>query len=193
MGKDKDEKYDQSVLLAEYSQAWQHYRHLEDARTKYMNFFFTALFAIIGLYSALLNLKVEIGELQTIIGIVLILMFMMFTLYIYINITRIGKVLKGYNKVKGTLRELLFDETGTPKGISVGEHLSKRKKKKIFSVQSSAQMMLILSLLFTNIFAFISLLNNWGELKFNYLLTLIFIFLVVLAFEVIVILRNIKL
>ena len=185
-------KFDQSVLMEEYSQAWQHYRHLENARTKYMNFFFTALFAIIGLYSALLNLKVEIGKIQTVIGIVLILMFMMFTLYIYINVTRIGKVLKGYNGVKGRLRNLLFTKTGVPMGISVTHYLPKKKKKKIFSVQSSAQTMLLISLFFTNIFSVISISNNWNELSIKYLVTLLLILFVVLLFEIVVIIRNFK-
>jgi hypothetical protein len=46
----------ENVLLEEFHQSWEHYRHLENARTRYMNFFFTALFAVIGLYSAIIKI-----------------------------------------------------------------------------------------------------------------------------------------
>ncbi|MEM9649400.1 MAG: hypothetical protein AAF969_13050, partial [Bacteroidota bacterium] len=116
--------HDREVLLSEYNQAWEHYRHLENARTRYMNFFFTALFAIIGLYSTLLNIdEFKLGGLQVVLGIILLQIFLLFSLFIFVNITRIGRVLVGYNAVKKKLRKSLFVNTHVPKKISVRYHL----------------------------------------------------------------------
>lgn len=181
------------MLLSEYSQAWEHYRHLENSRTRYMNFFFTALFAIIGLYSTLLNLKkIEIGELQIILGIALLQIFILFSLFIFINITRIGRVLQGYNGVKNRIREMLFEKSGVPDGISVHNYLGKKFKYKIFSVQTSSKTMLALSILFTNVFSIISFNSNWDFISQSYRVTLTALFIVVLAIEVVVLIRLIQ-
>jgi drug/metabolite transporter superfamily protein YnfA len=193
MEEKKENNHSQEVLLSEYSQAWEHYRHLENSRTRYMNFFFTALFAIIGLYSTLLNLKkIEIGEIQVILGITLLQIFILFSLFIFINITRIGWVLKGYNGVKGHLRGMLFEKTHVPDGISVHNYLGKKFKFKIFSVQTSSKTMLILSILFTNAFSIISFKSNWNEITQSYRATLIVLFVVVLLIELIVLIRLIQ-
>lgn len=196
MGDKKEKKrkeHSQEVLLSEYSQAWEHYRHLENTRIRYMNFFFTALFAIIGLYSTLLDLRqTDIGELQIILGIVLLQIFILFSLFIFINITRIGRVLNGYNGVKGRLRQLLFDNSFVPEGISVHDYLGKRYSFKIFSVQTSSRVMLILSILFTNVFSCISFWSNWDAISQAYKWTLIVLFSVVLFVEVIVLMRLVQ-
>jgi len=193
MGNKKEKKHSPDVLLSEYSQAWEHYRHLENSRTRYMNFFFTALFAIIGLYSTLLNLKkIEIGELQIILGIALLQIFILFSLFIFINITRIGRVLQGYNGVKNRIREMLFEKSGVPDGISVHNYLGKKFKYKIFSVQTSSKTMLALSILFTNVFSIISFNSNWDFISQSYRVTLTALFIVVLAIEVVVLIRLIQ-
>ena len=92
----KEKNYDE-LFVEEYRQAWDHFRHMENARTNYINFYFTALFAIFGLYTAIITLDLlKVGDIQILIGINLLNIFSVFTLYIYINIVRIGWVLNGY-------------------------------------------------------------------------------------------------
>ncbi|NKI30586.1 hypothetical protein [Croceivirga thetidis] len=196
MGKKKEKKndtHDINVLLAEYSQAWSHYRHLENTRIRYMNFFFTALFAIIGLYSTLLNLKkVEIGELQVILGMILLQIFILFTLFILINVTRIGRVLKGYQGVKGNLRQLLFSQSSVPNGVSVGEHIKGPKSSKLFSVQKSSRFMLLLTIIFANAFSILLLFTSYYDIALPYRILLLSLFAIVILLQIFVIIIKLK-
>lgn len=181
------------LLIEEYKQAWDHFRHMENARTNYINFYFTALFAIFGLYSALLTLDLlKVGEIHIMMGISLLNIFSIFTLYIYINIVRIGWVLNGYSNVIRELRKLMHSDTFLQKNISVRDYLPSGQKKNFFSIQYSAQILLQSFMVIVNILILISIVIYMEKLVVWKLILLLILWIAILAIEVLSIINAKK-
>jgi len=178
------------LYVEEYRQAWDHFRHMENARTNYINFYFTALFAIFGLYTAIITLDLlKVGDIQIMIGINLLNIFSVFTLYIYINIVRIGWVLNGYSCVIRELRKLLYKSELMPKNISIRDYLPTEVKQKAFSIQYSAQILLKTFMLIINILIAISILIYYKHFVLWKLICLLLIWIPIIAIEIIVIIN----
>lgn len=149
--------------IDELNHAWAHYRHLENGRTKYMNFFFTALFAVIGLYSAFVKIhQSNTVELELMTGFFLLIAFSIFTLYVFINISRIGWVLTGYSNVIKELRTKIHGSF--PEKYTVRNYLPKSPKG-IYSVQRSAEYLLKLSLILTLTLLISLIIFEWFSLS----------------------------
>jgi ABC-type multidrug transport system fused ATPase/permease subunit len=182
---------DKTILIEEYHQTWEHYRHLENARTKYMNFFFTALFAVFGLYTALIKIdKFEIHEFELVIGIILLYIFSAFTLYVFINITRIGWVLTGYDNVMKELRKLLHDNEILSQKISVRDYLPRESKYKVYSIQYSAETLLKISMMLMNLFIIVIFIIKWDTFITLHLLFLIASFILIFILEIFIIRKG---
>jgi hypothetical protein len=97
-------------LLEDYRQAWSHYRHLEDARLRYLAFFFTAS---LGSAAVAVPVLVSARADQTvrILGVAAFLaVFQIFTFFVFITVRRFGEVLVHYSRVmkrNGRLRAAL--------------------------------------------------------------------------------------
>jgi hypothetical protein len=192
MTKEKQESKN-AIYLEEFHQAWEHYRHLENARTKYMNFFFTALFAVIGLYSAIIKIdQFKLEEFELLIGFLLILVFTVFTLYVFINIIRIGWVLTGYSNVMRQLRINMYGEKSIPEKISVRDYLPIESKHKVYSIQYSAETLLKFSLILMMILSITVVFFNWSILCWYSRIIIITSILFVLILEIIVIRKGLK-
>src|SRR5262245_6145762 len=101
------EKIDLDLLMEEFKQAWEHYRHLEKARTQYINFFLTAALASAGFITSLFkNLKPESVEKALIGALIVIWVFNLLLLFVYVNVKKIGFVLKYYEEVMSRIRKL---------------------------------------------------------------------------------------
>lgn len=151
-----------SALIEQYRQSWEHYRHLENSRSQYMNFFFTALFASFGVYAAFINIEQwNFDGKELSVGVLLLFLFSVFTLYIYINIVRTGWVLDGYSKVMKDIKTKLFNNNPDYVNISVRNYLPKESKYKIFSVQFSAIFLLKVSMFTSNIVSALSIGFYW--------------------------------
>ena len=141
-------KPDRDVLLEEFRNSFQHYRHLENTRSKYMNFFFSILFSILGVYTAIFNLSdSQISEKKIIISLIVGFLLILFTLYILINITRIGQVLYAYEQILYNLRLLLY-EGNIPEKLIVRNFLKKDRKGYFVRIQNSAEVLLKLTIFF---------------------------------------------
>ena len=177
--------------MKEYNEVWQHYRHLENARTKYMNFFFTALFAVFSFFTALIRLdKFETSNQELTLWMILLYIFSAFTLYIFINIVKIGWVLDGYNRIQREIRQLFLD-TKTINKISVTNYLPKNSKK-IFRLQYSAELFLKICLLVLNFIIIISFISNLCVFSLIQIVLLLLCFLFLLFGETYTILKTKK-
>ncbi len=182
-----------TIYLEEFHQAWEHYRHLENARTKYMNFFFTALFAIIGLYSAIIKIdQFKLEEIDLLIGFFLIIVFSVFTLYVLINVTRIGWIITGYSGVMNQLRINMYGEKSIPEKISVRDYLPFESSHKIYSIQYSAETLLKSSLLLMTLLALSIIVFDWSFFCWHNRLLVITCLILVLIFEIVVIQKGRK-
>ncbi|MEM9649063.1 MAG: hypothetical protein AAF969_11320, partial [Bacteroidota bacterium] len=65
-------------------------------------------------------------------------------------------------------------------------------KFKIFSVQTSSKAMLLIAILFTNVFGNISLLSNWEGLGLEYKITLTALFIMVVIVQLVVFIRLLR-
>ncbi|MDY0279166.1 MAG: hypothetical protein RBR35_01235 [Salinivirgaceae bacterium] len=161
---DADKQNVTSALIELYRQAWEHYRHIENSRSQYMNFFFTALFAFSGVILAFNNIeKIDFKGKEISYGVLLLYLFNVFTLYIYINIVRIGWVLDGYTKVMNDIKAKLFNNNSDYVNISVRNYLPKESKYKIFSVHFSAMLLLKATMFATNIFSVLGIGFSWSR------------------------------
>jgi len=129
-----------AYLLAEITQAWQHYRHMEETRTKYLSFFATVILTSTGFF---INLLKDINSFDptqfiTLASIFFFLLFI-FSYFIWANITRIGFVLGAYEVIMSETRKHLLGVNSTgfqlwnirariPPAVSTG----------IFRIQSAA-------------------------------------------------------
>jgi hypothetical protein len=193
-------------IIEEYHQLREHFRHLENTRTKYMNFFFASLFAVFGLYAALIKIdKWEIHEFELGIGLFLFYMFSVFTLYIYTNITRIGSALAVYHKVTDEVRKKLFDdellqEISTDKYLSKERSINKYRIKvpedpkiKVYSIHDSAKTLLEISMVLINLLIaviFFIIVFRWFCIL--YLLLSIRFFTLFLILQIYMVMKVIK-
>jgi hypothetical protein len=191
--KENEKTFDSNILLQEFNQAWDHYRHLENVRTKYMNFFFTAVFAVFGLYTALFKVdQFNLDDFDLIIVLVLINTFSIFTLFVFINITRIGNVLDGYSNIIKRLRVLLYGKKKLiPEKISVREHLAD-KKTKFQSVQYSAETILKFSMFLMNLLSLIIITYNYNSFSKTIFIVVLILQLILFISEIIVIRKSSK-
>ncbi len=130
----------EAYLLAEIAQAWSHYRHLEETRTKYLAFFATVILTSGGFLVTLLKDLDKFDQVQLIASIsAFCFLLFVFSFFIWANISRIGFVLKSYETVMNETRKYMLGadsagyrlwdiRTRIPPSVSTG----------IFGIQSAA-------------------------------------------------------
>lgn len=93
-------------IVREWDQAWNHYRHLESARSQYLGFFFTVLLASVGLAISFLK-DVKPADQDTVIIGLLILTFVVFliTIGLFTSIKKMGYVLWRYEVIINSARQ----------------------------------------------------------------------------------------
>ncbi len=169
-----------TIHLEELRQVWNHYRHLDNMRVKFMNFFFTVLFAVIGLYSAIIKISSDESEIfKSLVGFTLIWFLNILTVYILLNLQKIGSLLKGYTKVIGRFRELLYrGEKKIPSNTSVEEYLTSKPK----SIQNLSENLLKFFFLITIILLISILIFNWSIFGWTIKILMIVFIVIVLLF-----------
>lgn len=101
------------LLKQEFTEAWNHYRHLENDRTRYLGFFFTLLIASIGL---LLNALATVSPTSPtpywfVPGVFLLAwLFDALSLFIYANIKKSAFILRHYFNIMWRIRELIYED-----------------------------------------------------------------------------------
>ncbi len=130
------EKY----LLAEMAQAWSHYRHLEETRTKYLSFFATVVLTAAGFLVTLIK---DAGRFDPthFIGAtsVFCLLLFGFSFFILANIARIGFVLAAYDAIIGEARQFMLGADSPACRLwSVRERIPPLVSTGIFGIQAAA-------------------------------------------------------
>ena len=79
----------EAYLLAEVTQAWIHYRHLEETRTKYLSFFATVILTSAGFLVTLLK-DIDKFDPAQLVGSISVFCFLLFifSFFIWANISR---------------------------------------------------------------------------------------------------------
>ena len=84
-------------LIGEYQQAWDHYRHIENARTQYLGFFFTASLGGVALAAPILAANAGRLDIQLVSLGSFTAVFEVFALFVLMSVSRFGVVLLRYD------------------------------------------------------------------------------------------------
>lgn len=104
MSSKEDER---ELLNNEFQQAWEHYRHLENARATYMQFFYTVIFAAFGF---LITLHEQFKELSSVGLAALLVALSVFSTYIYLNVSKIKYVREHYMNTVNEIRKIMYSD-----------------------------------------------------------------------------------
>lgn len=130
----------ETFLLAELTQAWMHYRHLEETRTKYLAFFATVILTSCGFLVTLLKDidKFESVQLIASISIFCFLLFV-FSFFIWANISRIGFILASYETImKETRKYILGADSAGYRLWDIRTRIPPTVSNGVFRIQSAA-------------------------------------------------------
>jgi|GEM_PF-5377526 len=132
------------LLLKEFDQAWNHYRHIEDQRSKTMNYFYTIVLGITVLFVNYFKDKNLQLSYVACIGIsMLLLLVFIYTFFAYTSVRKASKVLNHYENVMEIIRKLYYKDERSLKLLYVRKTLRKSKISKLFSVQSTSESTLL--------------------------------------------------
>lgn len=90
---------------AEIGQAWSHYRHIEETRTKYLSFFATVVLAATGFLTTVLKDASALSLVQVAMIAVFLLLLFAFSITLWANLIRVGIVLDSYDVILERTRE----------------------------------------------------------------------------------------
>ena len=104
----------EAYLLAELPQAWIHYRHLEETRTRYLSFFATVILTSAGFLVTILK-DIDKFHCVQLVGSISIFCFLLFifSFFIWANISRIGFVLAAYEVILVETRRYVLGAEST--------------------------------------------------------------------------------
>ena len=164
------------LLINDFEQAWNHYRHIEEQRSNLMNLFFTVILATAGF---LLNFMKEIEypiKISVIIGIVAILFILfVFTLSTYFSVRKSKYTLRHYENVMAIVRSVYYKDDEYLDSISIRnssiKELNSResKTKSLFSIQINSELILIGALIILTIsnvllFYYLLSISDWHNI-----------------------------
>ncbi len=138
-GLGEDEK---KLLMSELDQAWAHYRHLEETRTKYLNFFFTILLGSAAFWGTVLR-RENLEPNAVIFGFYVYAFFLFVVIaVIYAAIKKIGVTRDQYEDIIHITHEYLFK--GNKGAVGLYKITEKHPGMKMYSVQRSAECLSLL-------------------------------------------------
>lgn len=130
----------ETYLLAEMAQAWTHYRHMEETRTKYLAFFATVILTSGGFLVTLLKDIDKFDPVQLIASIsAFCFLLFVFSFFIWANISRIGFVLASYETIMNETRKYMFGAASTGYRLwDIRAKIPPTVSKGIFRIQFAA-------------------------------------------------------
>lgn len=129
-------------LLAEFDQAWMHYRHVESMRTQYLGFFFTISLGSTALAVPAVSADALDNPSRLASFAVFLWVFSAVASFIYISVRKAGPVLSHYEAVMRAVRERWYtspDDTDLPSLFDVRVRLAGVARSAAFSTQWSAE------------------------------------------------------
>jgi len=136
----------EDLLKLELVQTWNHYRHLEESRAKYLNFFYTLMAASVGFTLTQIRLGVQENPTPLLIATTsafILILFLVFLLLLT-SVVRIGYVLGAYEAVmKGTHEYFFRFDSSALELWAIREYIPSAVCKGIFSIQTSSTYLLV--------------------------------------------------
>jgi hypothetical protein len=125
-------------LSGEVSQAWTHYRHIEETRTKYLSFFATVVLGSSGFLITVLKDLKNFDPIQLVVSLSIFVLFLfLFSFFIWANIVRMGFVLSAYDQVIQEARSRTLSEE-VALNLNIRTKIPNFVSKGIFRVQLAA-------------------------------------------------------
>src|SRR5689334_19743569 len=95
----------QEMLLEEYRQAWDHYRHVENERNQHVNYFFSVTLATVGFIVAIAT-SGKLAAPLLLVGVATAAqVYLWIALTLHLNTRKLGLVLSHYLKAIRLLRD----------------------------------------------------------------------------------------
>ena len=151
--KEAEKKYC-PFLEHEFREAWTHYRHIENDRTKYLGYFFGVLTASMGFLLILLrgNLPWEDNTRWLIPGIFsFVWIITVLNLYILLFIKKTEFILQHYHKVWKGIRKLVYDDPDEMHKILDFQDFYPPVMIPLFSNQYISEKVLVLFMILLNV------------------------------------------
>jgi hypothetical protein len=125
-------------VASEYSEAWSHYRHVENSRLQYLGFFFTVTLGSAALAIPILSGGGTSIEERLPGASVFLMIFEAFAFFVFVNLLRFDTVLRHYGDGLTKLRARRAELLGV--GQETAEILSFPRAKRVrFRVQNTAE------------------------------------------------------
>lgn len=130
----------ETYLLAEITQAWTHYRHMEETRTKYLAFFATVIITSGGFLVTLLKDIDKFDPVQLVASIsVFCFLLFLFSFFVWANISRIGFVLASYETILNETRKYMLGAGSAGYRLwDIRTRIPPTVSKGVFRIQSAA-------------------------------------------------------
>jgi hypothetical protein len=151
----------EAYLLSEATQAWTHYRHMEETRTKYLSFFATVILTSAGFLVTILKDIDKFEPVQLIASMsVFGFLLSIFSFFIWANISRVGYILTAYEVILTETRKYMLGAQSTGFSLwNIRTRIPPTVSTGVFSIQSAArQIVFIVCLLLLSAEAYLSFL-----------------------------------
>ncbi|MCD0418900.1 hypothetical protein LOC51_16950 [Rubrivivax sp. JA1024] len=138
---------DKSFLWAEATQAWNHYRHLEETRRNYLAFHSATTLTSLGFLATIGKdiASLDVVVLSAVVSGFLVFLFVL-SFFVWANLLRIGYVLQAYEEIMTeTRRFALGSESPAFKLWNIRDRLPGVVRLKVFTVQNAANYLALLS------------------------------------------------
>lgn len=141
----------ETLLLDEFEQAWNHYRHLETMRGQYLGFFFTVALGSITLSIPALS-GGALGNILQILALSgFVQVFFLLAAFIYISVRKLGIVLTHYERVITVIRNHFYADDVAVTAVAAALHVRDLDHpimhSRLFRVQGMAENILRLFLI----------------------------------------------
>lgn len=160
-----------AFLLEDYRESWSHYRHIEDARLRYLSFFFTASLGSTAIVAPVIAAAAVGTNLKLIAGAAFLAVFLAFTFFVFVAVNRFGWVLRHYDIAMRANRHRRAELSKVPESSEkmVDTMYSATLQPKSFRIQKTAEVTLVSFLLAGLLLAataayFAARLANWATL-----------------------------
>jgi hypothetical protein len=132
------------LLLEEFQQAWEHYRHLESGRSQYVGFFFTVLLASAGFGIPALTEETwrNPGRLLEITG--LLWLFSVVAISLYIAVRRNQELLWGYENIIARIRCEIYGASDLNTSLNIRNNEAVASVSKLMSIQRTSEYVILL-------------------------------------------------
>jgi len=136
------DKSEIDLLLAEFREAWAHYRHMEVSRGQYLGYFFTVTLASLGYFINVLNSRAPTRSLIMGVCLYAVVLYALDTL-IFTSVKKLGINLRHYEDVIYHIRIIILkDSIRYEPLLNIRKNSNHLRSSRIFGLQTTAEWIL---------------------------------------------------